>query len=105
LLIAGSADADLPYEREARPVWDELASPRRLATLHDAGHWAFTDLCLVTTGLLDCMGPPEWMDSARVRQLTTTLTTAHIRRFLLDEEADIPWTLDPEATDITWESD
>ncbi|MFT4628095.1 MAG: hypothetical protein ACI8PZ_006790 [Myxococcota bacterium] len=105
LLIAGSADADLPYDSEARPVFDELGPEGRLATLVDGGHWAFTDLCLVTTGLLDCIGPPDWMDPERVRALTQGMVTAQVRAFLIDSEADLPWTEGAAwaGDDVTWE--
>jgi len=79
LELAGDADSDLPYDEEGRPTWEALGAPKRLLTLHGAGHWGFTDLCRFVPGLLDCSGASGgFMEPERVRTVTKTAVTASL---------------------------
>ena len=105
--IAGTADADLPYDTEGWPTLERLPAPSTRATLIDAGHWGFTDLCALIPGLADCAGAAGgFMEPARVRQATRTLVTAFAQHRLRGpDDRWTPW-LDPAAwpdPDVTLE--
>lgn len=100
MVMAGTLDDELPYTSEARPVYDALSSGA-LATLQDAGHWSFSDLCAFLP-LADCAGTSAgFMDPARVADLTRSRVTAHLDVHLKGEEAAAEWLRG--ETDMTWE--
>lgn len=99
LAIAGDGDEDLPYTSEARPTMERL--PRAtLATIHDTGHWAVTDLCMLIPTLVDCAGPPDWAPYEEVQSRMKTLVTAYARNALTGDDRDTVWL---EAS--TWDED
>jgi len=106
LVQGGTADADMPYETEIRPVYEALGGDASLASLAGAGHFGgFSDLCLLLP-LDECNGAADgWMEPDRAQELTRVLTTAWIRSRWLGEESEEdllqPWV---DATDdATWE--
>jgi predicted dienelactone hydrolase len=82
LVLAGDADDILPYQLEARPVYDRLSSPRGLATFADAGHYPFSDMCrLAAVFQQECAGEADgWINIDTAQDATVTLVTAWIRR-------------------------
>lgn len=83
LVIGGRMDGDLPYDNEIRPVFDALGDPKTLITLERAGHWAFTDLCVLVPTVVDCAGEAGgFMETEVVRDVSMTLVTAHLRNAL-----------------------
>ena len=50
LLQAGTADRILSYEENALPAFAALVPPALLATYYDAGHFTFSDLCVLDLG-------------------------------------------------------
>lgn len=50
LLQAGTADRILNYEENAWPSFEALSPPTLLATYFDAGHFTFSDLCILELG-------------------------------------------------------
>jgi predicted dienelactone hydrolase len=100
LMLAGTRDVDLPYEREARPTWEATAGAT-LGTLADAGHWAFSDMCALLP-LEDCAGASGgFMEPARVVEITTSRATAHFRVHLLGDVDAEPWLAGD--VDLSWE--
>jgi predicted dienelactone hydrolase len=99
LLMAGTRDGDLPYDTEARPTWERLPTGARLATLHDGGHWAFSELCALLP-IEDCAGVEGgYMAHERVQALTRTLVTAHLQVQLRGLTEFGAW-LQPEGEDV-----
>ncbi len=50
LLQAGTGDQILDYDTNADPSFDLMAPPSLLATYFNAGHFTFSDLCLIDLG-------------------------------------------------------
>lgn len=47
LILAGDADETTPLELEPQPMYEALGSPKWLAVLEGAGHFTFTDICVL----------------------------------------------------------
>lgn len=59
LVMAATLDDTLPYEAEALEVWDRLGEGTDLVTLEGAGHFGFTDICVISVAAAfapDCEG-------------------------------------------------
>jgi predicted dienelactone hydrolase len=54
LLMGGAKDAAETPEDEILPLYERLPSPKRLSMLADAGHFAFSDICLLGDFVDDC---------------------------------------------------
>jgi len=52
MIQAGTTDATTPYAPEAQAPYAQLAAPAYLLTIEDAGHFTFSDMCL----LMDLIG-------------------------------------------------
>lgn len=81
MIIAAERDSLAPIRTDGRPYYDALHGPRALVEILNAGHFAFSDLCvgglLVPLGADDCapglLGQPE----------AHALTLRHALPFLL----------------------
>ena len=88
LMLGGDRDQVLDYETEIHPVYEHLAAPKRLGTLADAGHYAFSNICdLAPFFADDCDEDAGWIEMDLAQHITRVLVTAHLaQRFLgLDE--------------------
>lgn len=87
LVLGGTKDGTLPWEREIRPVYDNLTAPRMLAELADAGHYApFSDMCNLLATFEDCRGSAEgFMEPDVGHAIVNPLVSAWIRRHLLQD--------------------
>ncbi|MEL6341993.1 MAG: hypothetical protein AAFV53_02595 [Myxococcota bacterium] len=105
LILASDKDQVLDYETEARPVYDALGGPKRMATFLDAGHYAYTEICEFVAPLFeDCEGPEGgYIDLDRAKILTNTTVTAFLKS---EAEGDARYTewIEVEAPELTWES-
>ena len=102
LVQGGTRDGDMPYDEEIRPVFEALPAGSALASLADAAHFGFTDLCEVAP-LDECEGEAEgFMEVDRVHGLSRTLTTAWLRSVWLGEEGEARF-LEGNGDDLTWE--
>ncbi len=106
LVFGGDEDDELDYLEEIRPAYEALGTPKALATLADAGHWGFSDLCEIVPIFDECHGE-GWMDVEQVHAISVPLTTAYLGTTLLGDPRYEPW-LEPEylATleGLTWEA-
>jgi predicted dienelactone hydrolase len=100
LVLAGTMDGVLKYTEEAVPVFEAMNSPKRLATFHGAGHYGFSDICLLASFLSDeCGGTQDgWQDIGTTQTHSKTLAAAFLGLELRGEERYGDW-LDPEAWD------
>ncbi len=107
LVLAGDEDDELDYLEEIRPCYEAIGPPKRLATLDDAGHWGFSDLCDAVPIFPECHGD-EWMDVDQVHAITNPLVTAWFGVHLAGDERYEPW-LQPDHLDtlegLTWEAE
>lgn len=72
LVLGGDKDSILDYDDEIRGVWARTPTPRRLATLPDAGHYAaFSDMCRALPFWEDCLGPDRGFMASDVGQALT----------------------------------
>ncbi len=47
LLFGGTLDETETIDKEIRPLWDRLPTPAALGILEGAGHYTFSDICLI----------------------------------------------------------
>ena len=96
LVLAGDRDTELPYNQEAVPIMNALASPSIGVTLHGAGHWGFSDLCAFIP-LDDCAGEDKgYMDPIRAQSITRTMVTAAVGDAMTGNADYRAW-LDPDV--------
>ena len=107
LVMGGDLDGDLPYEQEIRPVYEKLPESASLATLVNAAHFGFSDMCEVVPFFDECEGEDAgFMAIDRVHAITNTLTTAWIRsrwRGEQTEESHLSATEFEVEGDVIWE--
>lgn len=53
LIAAGGEDRTLPAELHADSVWDHMVRPRFYLTLRTAGHFTYSDLCILDVEAID----------------------------------------------------
>ena len=102
LVLGGDMDQVLDYQAEIRPVAESLAAPKRFATLANAGHYAFSNICDFAPFIADdCDEDAGWIEVALAQEITRVVVTAHLdQRFLgIEEAGDF---LDP-STLAQWE--
>jgi predicted dienelactone hydrolase len=53
LVLAGRDDRSLPYEAHTASLWAAMGAPSWLVTLEQAGHFTFSDLCLLSRAAVE----------------------------------------------------
>ncbi len=100
----GTFDEMTPYEPEIRPTWEAAGDPKELWTLDGAGHFVFSDLCLVAPFISDeCDDDGEYLDLPTGQDIVRTATTSWLRRAADRDSRDAEWWTEqalswPEAT-------
>ncbi len=83
LVLGGTRDDILPYDTEARPVYERMAGTRALATFDDAGHYAFSDICALFPFFTPECGEFDdadtWLPLEVAHEATNNLVTAWLR--------------------------
>ncbi len=89
----GTLDEFTPLELEIRPTYEALASPKELQVLEGAGHFVFSDICLVAPFISDeCSGEEAgYIDVDRGQRIARTITTSWLRRSLSSDPRDEEW--------------
>ncbi|HHO53375.1 MAG TPA: hypothetical protein ENK18_21520 [Deltaproteobacteria bacterium] len=108
LVVAGVLDEVLDYEDEERPVYDHLGAPKSMAIFERAGHYAWSDICLIIPIWQECGGEADgFIDIERAQQITRGLVTAWIRAELLGEDRAAEWLVDARSDwpEVTWEEE
>lgn len=106
LVLAGDQDELLSYEDEQRPTWEALGAPKALATVHTAGHYAFSDICLILPVWKECGGEEEgFIDMEVAKELTRGMVTAWVEAGLRGEVQALDWlsTWREEQPLLSWE--
>lgn len=111
LVMGGSKDDSESVEDEIQPLYDRLAAdaslhgPDALAVLEGAGHYAFTDICLVGDLQPDCAeADGGYIDLDRAHAIIDDLAIAWFGVTLRGDARYQPW-LDSAAGDwaeVTW---
>lgn len=107
LLIGATQDTVLEYETEFLPTAERVGGPKKVVTLTDAGHWGFSDMCLLVPVFEDCQGTEAgYMDPDRTMSLTQYATTMHLGWYLTQDPAYAPalwadWTGEDFQVEIT----
>ena len=92
MVLGGDRDQVLDYDDEIFPVYDNLGSPRTLATFLDAGHYAFSDICSIIPLFDDCDGiEGGWIDFDRAHLITQTIVTAYFGVHVAGDERYGEW--------------
>ncbi len=97
-------DTVLRYPTEGLPTYEALGAPKRAAIFHNAGHYAFSDICALAAALFGECTETGWIDIDIAHARTNTLTMAWLQArvrgdtqmeaFLTPEH----WELDPDIT-------
>lgn len=101
LVIAGELDGVLGFQSEALPSYEGLGLPKILATVPGAGHYGFTDICLLAEALTpECgsMDAPEYVEIDEIKTMTKTLVTSYIGLNMRADDRYSAW-LDPSSWD------
>lgn len=94
LVLAGDLDTVLDYGSEALPTFDGMSGPKTLATFHGAGHYGFSDICLLAAELTSECGAMEdgsFADIDVVKSKTRTLVTAFMGLTLQGDDEYKQW--------------
>ena len=92
LLRGGTFDSTLPYESEVLPTFGSMSAPRTLATFEGAGHFVFSDICLIAPFITqECEGGDGWIELAPAQDVTRGLVTAWMDVHFLGETRSAPW--------------
>lgn len=92
LIIGGRRDEITPYDTEIAPVYERLSSPKRLLTFDGAGHYSFSDICLLVPALFDeCDPDAGFTDLDRVQTLTKVAVTSYLKVHLEGDARYAPW--------------
>jgi len=99
-VFAGDRDDVLPYDSEARPTYERLPAPKRLATFHEAGHYPFSDICWLIGTIWDECDPDDdsWADVEEAQRHTNALTVSALEVELRGRTELAPW-LEPSHWD------
>jgi predicted dienelactone hydrolase len=105
LLMGGEHDEDETLDHEILPLYDRMPSPKALATIAGAGHYAFTDICLLGDVQPDCEEEAGgYIAIDRAHDLIRTLATAFFEVRLAGDDRYADW-LGPIGDEITWAED
>lgn len=92
LVLAGDQDDLLDYDQEERPVWEAMGSPKTLATVETAGHYAFSDICVILPVWDECGGEEDgYIDMDLAKEITRGLVTAWVEAELRGEDEQRVW--------------
>jgi len=101
LLWGGEDDTTTTMEDEIIPAWESLTTtPRALAVLADAGHFTFSDICLILPTFEECSEPFIDMDLAHEIINAGTIAWLEVLR---GEERAADY-LPPKDEHLSWES-
>ena len=78
MIQGGTLDATTPLADEGWPIYDGLPSPKQMADIAGAGHFSFTDICLLYTTLGGADGPLAFLATEGCGANTVPAATAHI---------------------------
>lgn len=109
-VLGGDHDTVLPYDTEILPTYAAMAAPKQLGTLANAGHYAFSDICLIAAPLFDDCDEEAggFINMERAHFITQTVITAKLDSAMLGASEAEAW-LQPEwaeqnAPELRWES-
>jgi len=92
LVMGGTFDDTLPYESEVLPTFEALAGPRTLATFEGAGHYVFSDICLIAPFITqECEGGDGWIELGPAQDVTRALVAAWLDVHFRGELRSEPW--------------
>lgn len=109
LVWGGTRDDVLDYDEEIRPCYEHMAPPKRMATLAEAGHYAFSDICRIASFLFDDCDPAlGFLDMERAHAIIRPIALAYLGVAFLDDDRYAPW-LEADSLggipELTWESE
>lgn len=110
MVLGGTKDTTLTWEREIAPTYDALTRPRYLAEIADAGHYGpFSDMCALLATRADCAGADAgFLDPDEGKAIVHPLLTAFLRKYILEDDAMDAWLQAP-FTDgfpaLTWSAE
>lgn len=92
LILGGTADDTLGYEEEVRPTHAAMGAHKTLATFEGAGHFLFSDICLIAPFVTDeCEGGEGLIDFDAGQDTTRALVAAWLDVHFRDEPASADW--------------
>lgn len=77
LVLGGTFDRVLEYDEEIRPSYEAMGAPKMLATFEGAGHYVFSDICLIAPFFSpECEGGDGWIELGPAQDTTRALVAA-----------------------------
>ncbi len=76
----GGLDESCPMETEVEPVWIYAQEPKAILEIFDAGHYAYSDICLALPDDEECF--PPYIDMDVAHEIINTWVTSHFKVFL-----------------------
>ena len=78
LVWGGTMDTLTPVDTQVRPIWEAAGGePAVLALIEEAGHYTFSDACLLLPIFDDC--EPPYLDAAVAHPIIATVSTAFLQ--------------------------
>lgn len=110
-VLGGDHDTVLDYDAEILPTYAAMSTPKQLGTLADAGHYAFSDICLIAAPLFeDCDEEAGgFINMERAHFITRAVVTAKLDSAMLGITEAEAW-LQPEwaeqnAPELRWDAE
>lgn len=87
LILGGEQDPVTPFDTDIQPVYDGLSAPRALLAFEGAGHYPFSDICLLVPVLFDeCDPEAGFADPTEVQVHTRAAVTAWLQVHLVGDD-------------------
>lgn len=87
LILGGTKDPITGYAEEIEPVFESLGEDGTMLVFDEAGHYPFSDICLLVPLLFEeCDPEAGFADLATVQAQTNHVVTAHLHRHLLGDK-------------------
>ena len=78
MVLAGTEDAVLGYEKEALPTYENLGSPKYLATFNNTGHYGFSNICDLLPIFTEECTEEGWADIEDVQAYSKQMIRAFV---------------------------
>ncbi len=76
----GDRDHVVPAETDAAMVWLYAQEPKSFLEMYDAGHFTYSDICMMAPRFVQCR--PPFIDMDLAHEIINTYVTSHFKVFL-----------------------
>ena len=94
LVLGGTYDTVLGYDNEVVPTYEALGSPKVLATSEKAGHYGYSDLCVLKVLPFPDCATEGWQPVPDVQAAANEVVAGWLGQNVAADPAYADWTLD-----------